>query len=646
MIGIAAAGIGVVGVGVKLAAEYQQAQITFEQFLGSAEKGNAFLDELQQFAAKTPFEFPELRTAASSLLSVGIEADKVIPIMTSLGNATSGMGTGAEGVRRATVALQQMSASGRITAEDLNQLRDAGIPVFDLLTAATGKTQEQVAELARTGGLGRTEMEQLFKALETGKGLERFNGLMEKQSQTLIGLFATLKDTIGQQLVTIADPLVRGLTSAMPKLSKQLGATMGAIGPIFADVLGSIVTVIGELLPVITPVIVVLGKLFGEVLKALVPLIQALVPVITDLIQEFSPLLPIIVGIVKVLVAGLIPALQVMAPILPEIVAGFAAFKVIRGVQSMFTGLLGTIPKLIAGLLGTATAEGAVGTAATTMLGPWALIAAAVVFLAILIFKNWDHIKKVLVAIWNFIKKTAIVIWNAIKSYFVGLWNSLRASAIQVWNAIKGAVIAVWNALKSAARTIWNALKAAVMAPINALRTGLKTAWNLIKGAAQTSWNAIKGVILGVWDAVVGGIKTAINGLIGILNTAIGGINTLIRGYNKIPFAPNIGEIPPIPTLARGIRDFLGGLAIVGEAGPELVQLPKGSNVFSNRETRGLVKSRGGRSSNPTLSLAGLRIAGRLDTPWGPSEMEGFVVDEIDDQDRHRRTMDRMRRSA
>ena len=29
--------------------------------------------------------------------------------MTTLGNVTSGMGTGSEGVRRATVALQQMS---------------------------------------------------------------------------------------------------------------------------------------------------------------------------------------------------------------------------------------------------------------------------------------------------------------------------------------------------------------------------------------------------------------------------------------------------------------------------------------------------------------------------------------------------------
>ena len=139
--GAAAAGVAGLGLlagaglamGTKVAAGNEQAEISFTTMLGSAEKAGAFLKDLQAFAAKTPFEFPELQTAASSLISAGIEADKVIPIMTTLGDVTSGMGTGSEGVKRATIALQQMSAAGRITGEDLNQLRDAGIPVYDLL---------------------------------------------------------------------------------------------------------------------------------------------------------------------------------------------------------------------------------------------------------------------------------------------------------------------------------------------------------------------------------------------------------------------------------------------------------------------------------------------------------------------------------
>lgn len=238
MKGFVAAGAGLAGLagyGLKIAAANEQAQISFETMLGSASKAQTFLGELRDFAAKTPFEFPELQTAASSLISVGVSADKVIPIMTSLGNATSGMGTGSEGIRRATYALQQMSAAGRISAEDLNQLRDAGIPVFDLLAKATGKTTEQVVAMKDAGALGKKEMQQLFAALETGAGLERFTGLMDKQSQSLNGMLATFKDTFGQGLATAIEPAIPTVKRALEGLTGALGYFLNTIVPAFVD---------------------------------------------------------------------------------------------------------------------------------------------------------------------------------------------------------------------------------------------------------------------------------------------------------------------------------------------------------------------------------------------------------------------------
>lgn len=217
-----ALGAGALGIGkwgMSLASANEQAQISFETMLGSAQKAGTFLNDLRDFAATTPFEFPELQTAASSLISAGIAADKVIPIMTSLGDVTSGMGTGSEGIKRATVALQQMNAAGRITGEDLNQLRDAGIPVYDLLAASTGKAKEEVAALAQEGKLGRKELDQLMAGLESGKGLERFSGLMEKQSKSLSGLVSTLKDNLGQGLATAMEPAVGELKNMLPAVT-------------------------------------------------------------------------------------------------------------------------------------------------------------------------------------------------------------------------------------------------------------------------------------------------------------------------------------------------------------------------------------------------------------------------------------------
>jgi hypothetical protein len=45
---------------------------------------------------------------------------------------------------------------------------------------------------------------------------------------------------------------------------------------------------------------------------------------------------------------------------------------------------------------------------------------------------------------------------------------------------------------------------------------------------------------------------------------------------------------------ANGVRNFGGGLAIVGERGPELVDLSRGSSVISNTQTRGVLAGAGG----------------------------------------------------
>jgi phage-related protein len=43
-------------------------------------------------------------------------------------------------------------------------------------------------------------------------------------------------------------------------------------------------------------------------------------------------------------------------------------------------------------------------------------------------------------------------------------------------------------------------------------------------------------------------------------------------------------HINEIPQLATGVTNFGGGMALVGENGPEIVNLPRGSNVIPNRE--------------------------------------------------------------
>ncbi|SDG26522.1 hypothetical protein SAMN04488598_1745, partial [Halanaerobium congolense] len=88
--------------------------------------------------------------------------------------------------------------------------------------------------------------------------------------------------------------------------------------------------------------------------------------------------------------------------------------------------------------------------------------------------------------------------------------------------------------------------------------------------------------------------KLPVNNTIGLINTAIAGIGKIdvtipdwVPGVGGKNFGP---DIPKIPLLAKGTNNFGGGLAIVGEQGPEMVNMPKGSQVTTASKTETIIQ--------------------------------------------------------
>src|SRR5690606_795201 len=86
-----AGGSLLLGAGIKTAAELEQASLGFETMLGSAEKADKFMDKIKSKAAKTPFELAGLTKASQKLLAFGFDVDRVLPTLTTLGDAASGL---------------------------------------------------------------------------------------------------------------------------------------------------------------------------------------------------------------------------------------------------------------------------------------------------------------------------------------------------------------------------------------------------------------------------------------------------------------------------------------------------------------------------------------------------------------------------
>ncbi len=176
---------------VGVASQMEQSKIAFTTLLGSAEKAGTFLTELSDFAARTPFEFTQLQEASKRMLALGFSAEQVIPTLTNVGNAVAGLGGGADVLNRIILALGQMQAKGKVSAEEMKQLAEAGIPAWQALADAIGTSVPEAMERVQ-----KTQVDSAaaITAIQDAMA-QKFSGLMEAQSQTVLGQLSNLKDT-------------------------------------------------------------------------------------------------------------------------------------------------------------------------------------------------------------------------------------------------------------------------------------------------------------------------------------------------------------------------------------------------------------------------------------------------------------------
>jgi tape measure domain-containing protein len=206
--------------GITMNAAMEQAQVAFETLLGSAEEAQQFLGELRDFAAATPFEFPGLQDASRRLLAFGFTAEEILPMMTNIGDAVGALGGSAVEINRVVYALGQMRAKGKVANEELMQLAEMGIPVYQILSDAMGKSVGEIQKMVSKGLLPAEEGVRLL----TSGFEELYGGSMMAQSQTFNGLLSTLKDNASLALQSFTGPAF----NVAKKAIQDLGAAVAS----------------------------------------------------------------------------------------------------------------------------------------------------------------------------------------------------------------------------------------------------------------------------------------------------------------------------------------------------------------------------------------------------------------------------------
>jgi tape measure domain-containing protein len=199
----------VVGESISFNAQMEQARIGFTTMLGSAERAEVFLRDMADFAARTPFEFPELLDASKRMLAYGFAAKDVLPTMEAVGNASAAVGLGTEGINRIILALGQMRAKGKLSAEEMRQLTETGIPAWEILAEAMNKTTAEIMDMQSKGLI---PADRAIKMLVEGMN-KRFPNMMAQMEDTWEGVTSTIKDVWQMTIGAMTSGLFRGLTT-------------------------------------------------------------------------------------------------------------------------------------------------------------------------------------------------------------------------------------------------------------------------------------------------------------------------------------------------------------------------------------------------------------------------------------------------
>lgn len=574
----------------------------------------------------------------------GSDAGKVADVLANGANAS------ATDIRGLSLGLQQSAAVASqfgVSLEDTvttlglfanrgMQGSDAGTSLKTMLISLANPSKK-AANLMHELGINAYDasgkfvgMRQLAQNLQNGlKGLSE-----EQKQQALATIFGTdafraaafLADSAGKSYDDMSKAVGRS-GAAMDLAKAQNSGFNGALDNLKSTI-ETVATDFGQkLLPELTKIIKQLAdsgviEAFGNILTGLLPVLKMVAAGFVALkiahvvgwfgqlfvkVKEAGSVIAALSTVLRTNPLGLI--ITVIAALIPFLIDLENHFHIFsnavewiknawNGMVEWFTGIFNGIGQALSNVWQAITTA---FNNVTAFLQNWGPTILAIMFwpfslLIGLVITFKDQIMAVLNALWSGISAG----FQAVTSFIQTVFQVASSVVMAVWSPIAGFFGGVWAQIRGIFSGVGNFFGAVFGWAANAASGAL----NSIIGVASGVYNAIAsffrpigtvagnmigGTIRGVVNGIIGMVQNGLNSFISMINGAAGIINK-IPGVH-IPGIPHVG----LPRLAFGAKNYAGGVTLVGERGPELVNLPKGADVYTATQTANAFRnSRGG----------------------------------------------------
>lgn len=229
--------------------------MAFSVMMKSAEKAKAQMEELYDFAVKSPLTFKDTASAAKQLMAYGFAAKELVPTMDTLG--TVALATG-HSLGDIAYVYGTLRSQGRAYSRDLMQFGMRGIPIYEELAKVMGVNVQQIQKLTSQGKVGFKEVEMAFQSMTSSGG--RFSGMLEQYMDTLTGKLAMFEDIFEKSTGKIMRGATNSYKNFIDEMTQILESTemqeyfneLGMDIKSLADLLFALAKGLVEVLPLLT----------------------------------------------------------------------------------------------------------------------------------------------------------------------------------------------------------------------------------------------------------------------------------------------------------------------------------------------------------------------------------------------------------
>ena len=508
------------------------------KFKGNGQDFDYVSKSMQKLARDTNANSEDTLKLSTTFIGLGDSAKSAVGKTEALVKANQAFGGTGENLKGVAQAYGQMSASGKVTAENINQLTDNNTALGASLKDTVMQMNPQLKQYGsfiEAVSAGAVSMDMLDKAMQKAANgsssatktiRDTWSGFNEDLSQSLLPTLEALTPVINALIDKMDDwgkgagKAIENVVKYFQDLFKQLqqnGAItqFSAIWDNLKSAFGSVIGIIGNLIKSFAGVDDSTAKNKTSV--------ENVAGVIGSLASKFADITKSIADFVGKISESK-SAMDAVKVALIALAGAFVAMKVINGIikayetynkiveagtiiQGAFNAIMSVNPFVLLGIAIAAVVAGLIYFFTQTETGKKAW-ASFVDFLK----SAWDSVVSFFSGIgqwfadiWNGAVDGAKAIWQGLVDWFIGIvqgiqniWNGITTFFTTLWTTVIGGIQSVWGGVTGFFSGIFDAVSSVVSTVFNAIGGFSGSAWNVLVGV----WSAVSGFFGGIFNAV------------------------------------------------------------------------------------------------------------------------------------------------